>query len=193
MAFAFPEKIGRGLGKVEQSTQWWVGDWWAYGEHRYGDRRKLVESETWTGPAYQTCNHAAQVSRAFEFVRRRTNLSFSHHQTLTSLKIRPETADSLLDWCEAPNLCGRWQDPVAFISSANITRRHLTKGQQAMTVAKTKLILNISSDADAAKKVGTSRQYVNYAGLVLQYANELAELVLKGTMLSPIGDRFRTT
>jgi hypothetical protein len=37
--------VGRVLGRVRGSVMWWIGDWWAYGEHRYGDRNALVESE----------------------------------------------------------------------------------------------------------------------------------------------------
>jgi hypothetical protein len=33
------EEIGRGLGKIEQATQWWIGDWWAYGDEA-GSRRE---------------------------------------------------------------------------------------------------------------------------------------------------------
>jgi hypothetical protein len=42
-----------------------VGDWWAFGESRYGDRKALVTSDGWEGPKYQTCMDAAWVSRKF--------------------------------------------------------------------------------------------------------------------------------
>jgi hypothetical protein len=48
------------------------------------------------------------------------------------------------------------QDPVAFILSANITRRHLSKGQQAMVVAKA-LLLSNTSQKKAAEKTGINR------------------------------------
>jgi hypothetical protein len=41
-------------GKIEGSVQWWLGDWWAFGEHLYGDRKAIVEAESWEGPANKT-------------------------------------------------------------------------------------------------------------------------------------------
>src|SRR3954468_11210715 len=35
--------IGEGLCRVERSIQWLIGDWWVYGERRYGKRKALVE------------------------------------------------------------------------------------------------------------------------------------------------------
>src|SRR3954453_14466533 len=29
------EDAGRQLGRVETALLWWIGDWWAFGEHRY--------------------------------------------------------------------------------------------------------------------------------------------------------------
>jgi uncharacterized protein DUF4326 len=91
-------EIGLGLGKVGQSTQWWIGDWWAFGEHKWGDRKALVESEAWEGPALQTCMNAASICRAFETSRRREVLSFMHHAEVAA--IPPEEADKILDWAE---------------------------------------------------------------------------------------------
>jgi hypothetical protein len=39
---------------------------WAFGEHRYGNRKAIVEAENWDGPAFSTCVNAATVARAFE-------------------------------------------------------------------------------------------------------------------------------
>jgi hypothetical protein len=94
-------EIGRALGRVQQATQWWIGDWWAFGvEQRYGARRALVESEEWGGPDFQTCMNAASVCRAFaETSRRREVLSFKHHAEVMALS--KKQADRLLSWCEA--------------------------------------------------------------------------------------------
>jgi hypothetical protein len=49
-------------------------------KHRYGDRKALIESEDWTGPAYGTCTRCADVSRSFKTTTcRRVILSFKHH------------------------------------------------------------------------------------------------------------------
>jgi hypothetical protein len=63
----------------------WVGDWWAFGEHRYGARREITEDPGWQGPAYRTCANSAAVCRAFEISRRREALSFSHHEAVAAL------------------------------------------------------------------------------------------------------------
>lgn len=76
-----------------------MGDWWAFGEHGYGDRKALVESEEWEGPAYQTCKNVALVCDAFEKSRRRDLVSFSHHSECASLPVAE--SDTVLDWCEA--------------------------------------------------------------------------------------------
>lgn len=28
------------LTKIEKGVQWWIGDWWAFGSHKYGERGK---------------------------------------------------------------------------------------------------------------------------------------------------------
>jgi N6-adenosine-specific RNA methylase IME4 len=85
---------GQTLGRIERAVMWWIGDWWAYGEHRYGDRKAIVEAPDWTGPSYQTCANAANVCRAFETSRRREVLSFKHHAEVAALP--PTDADRLL-------------------------------------------------------------------------------------------------
>ena len=37
-----------------------MADWWAFGEHKYGDRKKIVESEEWIGPSLQACADAGR-------------------------------------------------------------------------------------------------------------------------------------
>jgi len=91
-------EIGTNLGCFERAVAWWVGDWWVFGEHRYGARRELTEQPGWQGPAYQTCANAATVCRAFEFSRRRETLSFSHHEAVAALT--PVEQDRLLDEAE---------------------------------------------------------------------------------------------
>jgi hypothetical protein len=78
-------EIGADLRRLDRAVAWRVGDWWAFGEHRYGARREITEDPGWQGPAYQTCANAAAVCRAFEASRRRETLSFSHHETVAAL------------------------------------------------------------------------------------------------------------
>jgi hypothetical protein len=99
------QRIGHALGQVENAFTWWIGDWWAFGEHKYGDRKALLESEAWTGPSFGTCANAATVCRAFKTSCRHELLTFEHHRILASLP--REQANSLLDWCEQPLRNGR--------------------------------------------------------------------------------------
>jgi hypothetical protein len=78
------------------------------------------------------------------------------------------------------------QDPLAYIISANINRRHMTKGQQAMAVAKIypesagqgkkDVGLNIARSGDVAT------QRIREARTVLRYAPDLADQVLTGSL-----------
>lgn len=34
---------GKTLGRAERAVLWCIGDWWAYGERRYGERKAIVE------------------------------------------------------------------------------------------------------------------------------------------------------
>ena len=60
-------EIGSNLCHLERALAWWVGDWWAFGERRYGARREITEDPGWQGPAYQTCANAAAVCRCSKF------------------------------------------------------------------------------------------------------------------------------
>ena len=70
-------EAGASLAKVEGAMNWWLGDWWAFGEHGYGDRKALVESDEWEGPAFQTCMDSATVCKRFETSRRREVVTFT--------------------------------------------------------------------------------------------------------------------
>lgn len=74
-------------------------------------------------------------------------------------------------------------DPIGYILAANINRRHLTKGQQAMVIA--------AADNDyqeSARSAGVSRQYVSWARTVLKYAEALKDTVISGAM--PLKDAY---
>jgi hypothetical protein len=62
-----------------------------------GDRKAMVESEDWDGPAFQTCMDASSVCRAFaETSRRHEVLSFKHHREVAQLCAQhPDIADRL--------------------------------------------------------------------------------------------------
>ncbi len=76
------------------------------------------------------------------------------------------------------------QDPVSFIVSSNINRRHMTKGQRAMAVAV------LYPDSQKLRRKGSSplkneelkSAYLSQARTVLKYAPEHSETVLAGGM-----------
>ena len=72
------------------------------------------------------------------------------------------------------------QHAVTYILSANISRRHLSKGQQAMVVAKARRVLP-QNMRDAARGVGVSASRLAYAEVILQYAPDLADGVIGGS------------
>lgn len=91
---------GELLGKIEHAVSWWIGDWWAFGEHRYGERKAIVEAEDWKGPSFQTCRDCGWVARKFETSRRHDVLSFTHHREVAALD-DPSEADAMLRDAEA--------------------------------------------------------------------------------------------
>jgi len=91
-------EAGAILGRVEHSVSWWLGDWWAFGEARFGERKAIVETEDWGGPSYQACVDAGNVSKKFQTKRRRLLLSFNHHREVAGRP--PDEADRLLNWAE---------------------------------------------------------------------------------------------
>jgi hypothetical protein len=89
------------LARIGAGMMWWVGDFWIYGEKKYGARKAIVDDPNWQGPSFQTCANAASVCRAFETSRRREVLSFAHHAEVAALDAKE--ADRLLDWAQATN------------------------------------------------------------------------------------------
>lgn len=69
--------------------------------------------------------------------------------------------------------------PIAYILSVNIHRRHMTKGQRAMAVAKILETNNLTQGA-AAKESGVSQTRIAQSRTVLEFAPDLADNVLAG-------------
>jgi phage N-6-adenine-methyltransferase len=86
---------GEKISAFNAATRWMIGDWARAGE-RWGDKYEVVIEAT--GLAYNTINNTKTVTKAFEFTRRRVNLSFSHHAEVAGLP--PERADELLSLAE---------------------------------------------------------------------------------------------
>lgn len=80
-------------------------------------------------------------------------------------------------------------DPDGYALAVNIARRHLTKGQIAMVAAKA-MVNKDYSQRDTAGLVGVNQSYVMQAGTVLDFASDLADSVVGGTM--PLNDAYKT-
>lgn len=95
------QEIGRELAAREKVLNWWIGDWWAFGEHRYGDRAKAVAQEAF-GLSFSRLASIGSVARAFgQGCRRRQVVAWSHHEEVAPLaRQSPEAAQMLLDRAE---------------------------------------------------------------------------------------------
>jgi hypothetical protein len=89
--------LGRRIGGVADASTWWLADWAAYGESRYG--QKYGRAIAVTGFDDQTLRNYVWVARRFELSRRRDSLSFAHHAEVAAL--RAEEQDAWLDRAEA--------------------------------------------------------------------------------------------
>jgi N6-adenosine-specific RNA methylase IME4 len=86
-------EIGKNLALYEGAIQWWLGDWWAYGDQRrWGDGEEIAEQ---IGIDYSTIRIYAVVARSVSLLRRRNNLTFGHHREVAPLT--PEQQDNWLD------------------------------------------------------------------------------------------------
>lgn len=112
MALELPEQtsfdewvaIGRRLCLSSHALNWHIGDWWAFGDHRYGDRAKAA-AEGIFGREFQTLANLATVSRAVETSRRRETLTWTHHAEVAALPA--DTAEELLAKAEREHLSTR--------------------------------------------------------------------------------------
>jgi MT-A70 len=81
------ELCGGALSRIEGSVQWWLGDWWAHGEHKYGERLKAIEDEA--SPLrdldFATMRTYGWVARAVTMSIRIDTLSFAHHRYVAAL------------------------------------------------------------------------------------------------------------
>ena len=88
------EGIGQTLGEIASAHQWWMGDWWRYGEAEYGERAAQALDSRW---AFQTWADTGWVAGKIETSRRREVLSWGHHREVAALD--PSDQDV---WLESP-------------------------------------------------------------------------------------------
>lgn len=90
------EAMGAGLGAVNRSCSWWVGDWLLYGEGTFGER--WAQAEAATGLARQTLENRMSVCKRVPPTRRRPGLPFGCHDEVAAMDARDQTY--WLDRCE---------------------------------------------------------------------------------------------
>jgi hypothetical protein len=92
--------VGRRLGGISRSNQWWLGDWLRYGTAKWGE--KYVEAAKITGYDVRSLANMASLADCFEMSRRRDNLTWSHHAVVAALD--PDEQDRWLDMAAAERL-----------------------------------------------------------------------------------------
>lgn len=68
------KSLGSNLKQFESSLQWWIGDWWHHGEHKYGERKKLAADAF--GYEFGTLMNFGYVAGSVEASLRNEALSF---------------------------------------------------------------------------------------------------------------------
>jgi hypothetical protein len=84
-------QIGETLFHMLDGVQWWLGDWWSYGERHYGEHAPQALP---LGYALHTVQNAAWVASRIDPARRVAGLKFSHHCEVAALE--PAVQDAVL-------------------------------------------------------------------------------------------------
>ena len=92
-------KIGAALYHGAEKMRWWLADWAAFGDQKYGELKQFCELNDIN---YGTIANLAAVARAVESSRRRELLSFSHHVEVAPLS--PKLQKKFLKLAEAEKL-----------------------------------------------------------------------------------------
>lgn len=84
-----------------------IGDWWAFGDHRYGERAAVAAAGLFP-LSFSTVANAAVVCRMLETSRRREHLGWSHHVEVAPIaRLNPDLADEILDRAEREGMIRR--------------------------------------------------------------------------------------
>ncbi len=77
---------GKAILQTTRNQLWWLGDWWVFGSHAYGQRSKSLRDAELCRH-YQTFANAGRISRKFETYRRREDLTWYHHSVVAALGV----------------------------------------------------------------------------------------------------------
>jgi hypothetical protein len=80
------DRIGATLQRIGNAVMWWLGEWWRYGEHRYGGRECQAAP---LGYKADTLIRAARVCERIPPEERDERLSFGHYVALARLESPP--------------------------------------------------------------------------------------------------------
>lgn len=86
--------VGRKLMLADKAVQWAIGDWWAYGDHRYGERASAAIDPATGENRLTRYMQYGWVARSIETSRRREVLSWSAHLEVAALE--PAIQDAIL-------------------------------------------------------------------------------------------------
>lgn len=91
--------IGRKLLRADQVMQWWIGDWAAFGEKRFGALKDFCDLN---GFNYQTARDLGWVSRSVHLSLRRDDLQWSYYREIAPLK--PKDQKRFLELAESKKM-----------------------------------------------------------------------------------------
>lgn len=113
-------RAGHRLSVMSRCSPWWLGDWIHYGNAKFGE--KYSRAAKITGYDAQTLMNMVYVASHFEASRRREELSWSHHETVTSL-----SSDEQDRWLT------RAIDDKLSVADLRLELRSCRKGKQALS------------------------------------------------------------
>lgn len=79
------EAEGQRLSTINRGSSWWIGDWLLYCANEWGER--YSEARRITGMDPKTLRNIRWVAASIEPERRRSQLSYSHHELIAGLEI----------------------------------------------------------------------------------------------------------
>src|SRR6516162_5350681 len=86
MPFEQWQACGFALVEIGSAVQWWIGDWWAYGEHAYGERLRALRDGLFEGEyTFGTLMNLGWVARSVTTSLRNEVLTFCHHYQVAHL------------------------------------------------------------------------------------------------------------
>jgi hypothetical protein len=165
--------VGARLAAYSDAASWWLGDWLAFGQAKYGRRYK--EGVALTGLEYQTLRNYATVARRFDVSRRRDNLSFQHHAEVCAL-----SDDDQERWLDLADRHG-W-------SKTELRRRvRALTPTGAVTDQPTVLRLVIESQREQQWREAASRSDCALEAWVMRVLDEAASDILSAERLPAAG------